>query len=138
MWLNSVKNIRSPDDTVALSDLVTALRYSGYFFTWTLPGSVASGNPSAKEASPSAGFGSTLDDAGLGSARVSLGGSKTVSMTWMTPLLVTTSVLVILALPTMTLPHLTWIATGFPWTVLMLFPSSFTTSAAMTLPATTW
>src|SRR5512135_591061 len=68
MWLSSEKNIRSPDDTVALFAFVTALRYAGYFFTSILPGSVASGNPSANGASPSAGLGLTFDAAGLGSS----------------------------------------------------------------------
>ena len=47
---------------------MTALRYAGYFFTSILPGFVASGNPSANGASPSAGLGSTFDAAGLGSS----------------------------------------------------------------------
>ncbi len=68
MWLNSEKNIMSPDDTVALFTFEVALRYAGYFFTSTLPGFVASGNPSANGASPSAGLGSTVDAAGLRSS----------------------------------------------------------------------
>src|SRR5437660_664306 len=68
MWLSSEKNIRPPDDTEALFALVTALRYAGYLFTSILPGSVASGNPSARGASPSAGLGWTFDAAGLGSS----------------------------------------------------------------------
>src|SRR4051794_1440304 len=66
MWLNSVKNIRSPVDAVASFAFATALRYAGYFFTSILPGSVASGNPSARGASPSAGLGLTFDAAASG------------------------------------------------------------------------
>ena len=68
MWLNSVKNIRSSDDAVALFTFEIALRYAGYFFTSTLPGLVASGNPSANGASPSAGLGSTFDASCWGSS----------------------------------------------------------------------
>src|SRR5262245_60629311 len=64
MWLNSEKNIRSPDETPAPLERATALRYAGYFFTSMAPGRVASGNPTASGASPSAGFGRTLDAAG--------------------------------------------------------------------------
>ncbi len=62
-------------------------------------------------------------------------GSTTVSMTWMTPLLAATSVFTTLALSTVTAPSATLMSSAWPLTVLafMVF-----TSAAMTLPGTTW
>jgi len=61
-------------------------------------------------------------------------GMITVSMTWMTPLLAMTSVFTTLALSTLT-PSLVSMLMLSPWTVLA--ESSFTTSAAATLPGTT-
>ena len=62
-------------------------------------------------------------------------GSKTVSMTWITPLPHSMSALITLALFTFT-PFDASIAISSPSTVLADF--SLTTSAAKTLPGTTW
>lgn len=62
-------------------------------------------------------------------------GMTTVSMTWITPLSATMSVLVTWALSTITLPSLTATVSDSPCTVLTL-PDL--TSAAITLPGTTW
>ena len=62
-------------------------------------------------------------------------GRTTVSMTWMTPLLAATSVLTTLALSTVTAPSVTLTSSDWPFTVLAFI---VLTSAAMTLPATTW
>ena len=62
-------------------------------------------------------------------------GNTTVSMTWMTPLLAATSVLMTLALSTVTAPSATFTSRDLPLTVLAFIVF---TSAAMTLPATTW
>ena len=61
-------------------------------------------------------------------------GRITLSMTWMTPLLATISVALTLAPSTVTPPVVATVISD-PWTVLTL-PAL--TSAAMTLPATTW
>src|SRR5690349_11452606 len=63
-------------------------------------------------------------------------GSSTVSITWITPFDAPTSAWVTVALSTITLPSTTLIATDWPLTVFA--PSSLTTSAAITLPGTTW
>jgi hypothetical protein len=62
-------------------------------------------------------------------------GKITVSITWITPFEASTSVFVTFAPATVT-PFAVSIATLWPWTVSA--ESSFTTSAARTLPATTW
>ncbi len=62
-------------------------------------------------------------------------GSKTVSITWITPLEPTMSVLITLALLTVTFDPLTSISRSFPFTVLAFIVF---TSAARTLPGTTW
>ena len=62
-------------------------------------------------------------------------GSITASMMWITPLLVSMSVLITLALSTMTEPFSTRILKLLPFTVLA--EVSCTTSFAVTLPATT-
>ena len=62
-------------------------------------------------------------------------GSITESMTWMTPLLAGTSVFMTLALSTVTTPSLTFTSSDWPFTVLACIGF---TSAAMTLPGTTW
>ena len=58
-----------------------------------------------------------------------------MSITWMTPFEHTMSVLTTLAPSTLT-PVRRVDLHDWPWTVLASF--SFTTSAAITLPATTW
>ena len=63
-------------------------------------------------------------------------GKSTVSITWMTPLLAPMSVFTTFAPSTSTLPPSTAILTDWPLTVFALV--SFTTSAAITSPATTW
>ena len=70
-------------------------------------------------------------------------GMSTPSMTWMTPLLASTSVVVTFTvLPAasvrVTLSPSTPTVSSPPWTVLTFWPSSLTTSAAMALPGTTW
>jgi hypothetical protein len=62
-------------------------------------------------------------------------GRTTVSITWMTPLLAATSVLTTLALSTVTVPSVTLTSRDWPLTVLAFIVF---TSAAMTLPGTTW
>lgn len=74
---------------------------------------------------------------GTGRAPAPLGahfGITTLSMTWMTPLSAAMSVAVTLALSTITPPMVVMVS-SLPWTVLTL-PGL--TSAAMTLPGTTW
>jgi len=63
-------------------------------------------------------------------------GRITLSITWITPLSHTISVCTTLALSTFTPPELTSMVTSLPSTVLAEW--SLTTSAAITLPATTW
>ena len=70
-------------------------------------------------------------------------GISTPSMTWMTPLLASTSVVVTLTvLPAasvrVTLSPSTPTVSSPPCTVFTFWPSSFTTSAAITFPGTTW
>ncbi len=60
----------------------------------------------------------------------------TVSITWITPLLAMMSVVTTLAPSTITPESVTVISISDPCTVVAL--SSSTTSAAVTLPATTW
>ena len=80
--------------------------------------------------------GATLPGDGSGrSARCGYWGMRTVSITWMTPLDASTSALTTLAPFTFT-PFDVSIFTIWPSTVFASL--SFTTSAAMTLPATTW
>jgi len=62
-------------------------------------------------------------------------GSKTVSITWITPLEPTMSVLTTLAPLTVTFDPSTLISRSFPFTVLAFIVF---TSAARTLPETTW
>jgi hypothetical protein len=62
-------------------------------------------------------------------------GSTTVSMTWITPLLVTMSVFTTLALSTVTPSEPALMSSSLPLTVLAFIVF---TSAAMTLPAITW
>ena len=66
----------------------------------------------------------------------SAGGRRTVSITWMTPLLAATSAAATVASLIMTLPSTTLMAIGLPRTVSA--EVSLAASAAMTLPATTW
>jgi hypothetical protein len=56
----------------------------------------------------------------------------------MTPLLHSMSVWVTVAVPFSFTPPVVLTFTSAPFTVLALLPSIFTTSAAITLPATTW
>src|SRR6476646_9174204 len=66
-----------------------------------------------------------------------LGGSRTLSITWMTPFEAGMSGVVTVASLTITVDPLTVTFTGGPATVATSWPFIFMTSAAITLPATT-
>src|SRR5690606_39488511 len=71
-----------------------------------------------------------------GRVRVRYLGRITLSITWITPLLHLMSVAITFAPSTCTVPSFTSIFTFWPCTVAASV--CFTTSAAITLPATTW
>ena len=68
-------------------------------------------------------------------ARKILYGMRTVSMTWITPLLARMSVFMTFAAPIVTFPLFTLIMMSLPFTVLTV---DVFTSSAITLPDTTW
>ena len=63
-------------------------------------------------------------------------GSRTLSMTWMTPLVAGMSAWVTVAFPTMTFPPVVAMVSSWPFTVLADF--SVATCSELTFPGTTW